>query len=270
MFPLVNLNGNLVSKSAAFFGFDHPAITGSEIIQEKLRLFQGDFLFAERHYFHLMANMRMARMNIPMSFTPDFFYAELNKLIEESNLENALFTFNVCQNFHTTDFWISARVLTSDFLFKTDFEIDQYRETHVDNGFHQRIHFTEPHKSMLRIFAVENELSDLILLNEQKFIARAIEGNIFVIKDNKLSTPKLEDGAFDDVLRSRILHAGHIAPHFDQVKEENIFPFALMQADEVFIAVNGEGIYSVSRFRKKSYTTEITTEMLDFILENQE
>ena len=268
MLPVVNLNGNLISKATPFFGFDHAAIQGGEIIVEEMRLLDGEFLFAEKHYFHLMANMRMARMMIPMQFTPDFFYAELQKLRDELAVENAVFLFQVSQNFQEIDFWITARVLPAKFHFIDNYEIDQYRETHVANGFHQRVHFPEPRRRMLRTFALENELNDLLLLNESKAVAKTTEGNIFIVTGNNITTPPIEDGADDNVLRDSILQACKTAPFFDEVREESVFPFALTKADEIFVAKNGEGIYSVSQFRKRVFSSEITAQFTDYLLGN--
>ncbi|MDO5655476.1 MAG: aminotransferase class IV [Flavobacteriaceae bacterium] len=267
MFPIVNVNGKLVDKSTPVFSLDHAAVHRGEVIQEKIRFFNGRFLFQEKHYFHLMANMRMARMDIPISFTPDFFYSEIVKLQSESGLENAVVYFNVSQNFDQTDFWVTAAALPENWHFNSLFQIDQYRETHMPSGFHHRIHFTIPQERILMKFAQENDLNDLILLNESKSIARSIYGNFFVIHGNKIATPKLENGAKDDVLRTVTLAAASHAPYFDTVIEEEIFPFSLVKADEIFIARDGFGIISVSNFKKQNYSTEITSQLIDFVEE---
>ena len=261
MFSTVNLNGNLISKDSVAFSFNHLGWQNGEIIIEPIRLYAGSFLFAEQHYFHLMAQMRMARMEIPMEFTPEFFYIECGKLKEFSGLKNAKFNFFVSLNNEMVDFWIIAESLGNDLIFSEFYEIDQYRETHVANCFHNRIGFANPRNRILKTFAKENDLNDLILLNENKTIARAIDGNIFVIHENQLLTPTLENGALDDVLRDQILKTAQKMPHFDGVKEEAIFPFSLMKADEVFVAKNGVGIFAVSKFRKKEFLTDYSEEI---------
>lgn len=267
MLPIVNYKGELVSSSAQVFGFDHVAILQSEILKEHLRLYQGRFLFEERHYFHLMAQMRMARMPIPMHFTPAFFHDELAKLKDEFALDHAKFTFCVSQNMHDTDFWITAIPMKDALAFDADYEIEQYRETHVANGFHQRMRFSEPRNRVLKTFAFENDYQDLLLLNEQKSIARCIDGNLFVIKGDSLLTPRLEDGALDSVFRDKMLEACKRAPHLDDVKEEAIFPFSLMKADEIFVLKDGEGAYAVSKFRKKEFVGDIMPELIAFFVE---
>lgn len=265
--PLLNLNGTINSKENSVLSLDHRALIAGEIILEKIRLLNGEFLFKEKHYFHLMANMRMARIQIPIHWTPDFFYSELERLKVATSATNAVFNFYASENYNEVDYWITANILPSDFLFLSDYEIDLYRESHVANGWHQRIHFVAPHNKILKKYSVENDLQNLILLNESKSIAQSIEGNIFVIKDKIISTPRLDNGSLDDVLRDVIISASKRSPYFDDVIEEQIFPFKLTQADEIFIAQNGLGIFSVSNFRKSIYSSDLTQELFEFVLE---
>ena len=47
----------------------------------------------ESHYFALMSAMRVFRYEIPMSFTYEFFQAEVQKLIEEVGIGMSKFYF---------------------------------------------------------------------------------------------------------------------------------------------------------------------------------
>lgn len=267
MIPIVNYNGKLIQKSSPIFSFDHLAIFNGEIIQEHIRLFNGDLLYAEKHYFHLMAMLRMARIDIPLSFTPSFFYDEINKLVQDQRIDNAHISFNVSTHHSGTDFWISAKVLPKALIFNFPYEIDQYRETHVSNGFHDRVQFIDPTTRILNTFAFENDLQDLILLNEKKVIARAIQGNVFVIKDDILYTPELGDGAIDSVYRDMTIEAAKRVPDFSAIQVEPIFPFSLMKADELFVVKDGEGFYPVTQFRKKSYQSQLLLSIVEYFEE---
>lgn len=267
MYSRVNQNGEIIAASSQVFGLNHPIFNSGEILLEKIRLLQGDFMFAERHYFHLMAQMRMARMEIPMEYTPDFFYDQLAKLNKDAGFENAEFRFHVTQSSAHTDFWISAEEMPTSILFNNDYTLDLYRETYVSGDFHQRLNFLNPRQRILKTYALENDIQDLILLNQNKSVAHSMNGNIFVIQDNHVFTPTLEQGAFDDVLRDRVLQACIRTPEIDEVHEEEVFPFKLTHADEIFIAQNGKGIVQVSQLRKKKYVDMITQSIVDILCE---
>lgn len=267
MHSRINLNGEIVSASTQLFGFDHPVFNSGEILQEKIRLFEGSFLFAERHYFHLMAQMRMARMQIPLDYTPAFFYQELTKIQEDSGLQNAELIFNVTQSDIQSDFWVSIKELPNTLFFNDDYEIDLYRETYVSGDFHQRLNFLNPRYRILSTYAKENSLDDLILLNQEKSVAHSMNGNIFMIQGNEVFTSSLEQGAFDNVLRDRVLQACIRAPEIDEIHEgEGLFPFKLNKADEVFIAKNGHGIIKVSKLRKKDYVSDVTKSIVSQLI----
>ena len=258
MHSRVNFNGEMIAMSTQMFGLDHAIFNSGIILVERLRLFQGEVMFLERHYFHLMAQMRMARMKIPMSFTLDFFLEELLKIKKDSNLENAEFNFYVTQDQEATDFWISSKLVADQIFFNQKYSLDLYRETHVSGDFHQRLNFLNPRHRIFRIYATENDMDDLILLNEKKAIAHSMNGNLFMIQNNQVFTPTIEQGAKDDVLRDRVLQACIRAPEINIVSEEEIFPFKLTHADEIFIAQNGKGILQVTKLRKKDYSNDVT------------
>ena len=267
MHSRINFNGEITLSNSLRFELNHPIFLSGEILQEKIRLFQNKFMFVERHYFHLMAQMRMARMEIPMTYTPDFFYEQLSKLKEETKLENGLFNFYVTQSSTATDFWISAEEMPNQIYFNQDYTLDLYRETHVSTDFHQRLNFLNPRLKILKLYAQENGIDDLILLNHKKAVAHSMHGNIFMIQGQQVFTPSMEEGAKDNVLRDRVLQACKRTPEIDNIQEVELFPFKLTHADEIFIAQNGKGIIKVVQLRKKKYTDTITQSIVKILSE---
>ena len=268
MFSKLNFNGEIISSETLVFNFQHSLFQTGEILVEKVRLLNQEFLFPERHYFHLMAQMRMARIEIPMNYTPGFFYNELEKLKEVSGYQNAEFQFYVSRNESQVDFWIRAEEQTETFHFQEDYQIDLYRETYVSGDLHQRLNFLNPRLNILKIYAEENQLDDLILLNFSKSVAHSMRGNIFAIQDNQVFTSSLEQGALDDVLRDRVIQACVRTPEISDIQElEEFFPFKLTHAEEIFIAQNGKGIVQVSKMRKKNYSKELSERIVETLLE---
>lgn len=268
MFSKINFNGEIIPTETEVFNFQHSIFRTGEVLVEKLRLFHDAFLFPERHYFHLMAQMRMARFEIPMHYTPEFFYDQLDRLKYKIDVQNAEFCFHVARNENQIDFWVSANKLSENFHFQEDYRIDLYRETYVSGDFHQRLNFLDPRQHIFNTYAAENQLDDLILLNFNKSVARTMNGNIFAIEEDRVLTPSLEQGALDNVLRDRVLQACIRAPEISDVQELDVFfPFKLTHANEIFIAQNAKGIRQVSQMRKKKYSSEITQQIVKTLLE---
>jgi len=75
---------------------------------------------------------------------------------------------------------------------------------------------------------------DAILLDQRGFVSEASVANIFLVKDNKVSTPSSAAGILHGITRSRIISICSTLGL--EVKERDVTPFDLLTADEVFLA----------------------------------
>lgn len=60
------------------------------------------------------------------------------------------------------------------------------------------------------VFAKENDLQNCILLNNEKNVVEAINGNIFLLFGNKLITPPVSDGCLNGIMRKQIINLAKI------------------------------------------------------------
>jgi branched-chain amino acid aminotransferase len=94
------------------------------------------------------------------------------------------------------------------------------------------------------------------LLNDSKNVTEALQGNIFMLKGNKLSTPPISEGCLNGVMRKQILALAKKIENIEVV-EEIISPFDLQKADELFITNVIKGIQPISKYRKKEYVSNL-------------
>ena len=106
------------------------------------------------------------------------------------------------------------------------------------------------------IFAKENNYDNCLLLNTNKNIIEALNGNVFLVNDNIIKTPPLADGCLKGIIRDQLIDMISKSDNYDLI-ETSISPFELQKADEIFITNVIQGIKSVTKFRKKTYTTEV-------------
>ena len=111
------------------------------------------------------------------------------------------------------------------------------------------------------IFAEENDLQNCILLNNDKNVVEALNGNLFMLLGTKLITPPISEGCLNGIMRKQILQ---IAKKIESVEviEEVISPFDLQKADELFITNVISGIQPITKYRKKEYKTDLAKEIL--------
>jgi branched-chain amino acid aminotransferase len=108
------------------------------------------------------------------------------------------------------------------------------------------------------IYASENGLDNCLLLNDSKNVIEALQGNIFMLKGNTLITPPVSEGCLNGVMRRQVLALARKIEYLD-VTEETISPFDLQKSDELFITNVIKGIQPITKYRKKEFSTNIST-----------
>jgi len=104
------------------------------------------------------------------------------------------------------------------------------------------------------IFAKQEALNlgydEAVLLNTQANVADGAVSNIFMIKDSRVITPPVSDGALPGIIRSILLE--ELAGLFS-ITEKTIPLAELMMADEIFLTNALMGVQSLCRLNKKVF-----------------
>ncbi|RMF15653.1 MAG: branched-chain amino acid aminotransferase [Candidatus Dadabacteria bacterium] len=84
-----------------------------------------------------------------------------------------------------------------------------------------------------RRYATAHGCDEAILLNEHGLVAEGSADNVFVVRDGRLLTPPVQDGALDGITRAAILE---LARHLDiTTGVESLMPYDLYTATECFL-----------------------------------
>jgi branched-chain amino acid aminotransferase len=111
------------------------------------------------------------------------------------------------------------------------------------------------------IFADENDLQNCLLLNNEKNVVEALNGNLFMLMGNKLITSSIEDGCLNGIMRKQVIQMANKIENIE-VLEQSISPFDLQKADELFITNVIIGIQPITKYRKKEYKTDLAKELM--------
>ncbi|OWP83564.1 aminotransferase class IV [Flavobacterium davisii] len=248
---------------------DNRAFLYGDAVFETIKVLDNKVLFLEDHYFRLMASMRVLRMEIPATFTLEYFDDVILKAARALEIEkSARVRFNVFrkngglylpQTNEVVYFAIATPLEETAYqLSKTIYEVDIYKDFVITKQLLSTIKSTNRIINVTgSIYAKENQLNNCLLLNQEKNIVEALNGNIFMIKDNVLTTPPLSEGCVNGIMRKQLLT---IAQNIESLKieERAISPFELQKADELFISNVIKGIQPITKYRKKDYTTNIS------------
>ena len=273
---MININGNFSETNQVITPENHGYSYGDALF-ETIKVVHGKVLFLEDHYFRLMASMRIMRMEIPMSFTMEFIAAEIIKTADKNNLLNASARVKIQVHRNSGGFYlpsnkevtfiISAKAIESDFylLNEDPYEVDLFKDFYVAPGLLSTLKTNNKAINVVgSIFAKENELDNCLLLNTNKSVVEALNGNLFLVKGNTIKTPPLADGCLKGIMRQQIINLLELVPDYTFI-EESISPFELQKADELFITNVIQGIKPITKYRKKNFGNEVAKTLLQKI-----
>ncbi|WP_373056317.1 aminotransferase class IV [Zunongwangia sp. H14] len=262
---MININGNLLEDKDASLSVFNRGFKYGDAVFETIRIINGKIIFWEDHYFRLMASMRIMRMEIPNSFSPEFLEEEILELLKVNGLKDspARIRFTVFRKeggFYTPStrnvgYTLTCFKIESPFylLNEEPYEIELFKDHYINSGILSTIKSTNRAVNVLgSIFAKENGYNNCLILNEKKNVVEALNGNIFLVKGDTIKTPPLSDGALNGIIRKQLTGIIKKLPDL-KLEETSISPFELQKADELFITNIAVGIQPVSRYRKKSF-----------------
>jgi branched-chain amino acid aminotransferase len=264
---MINFNGNIVAQNDNVLTQNRAFLYGDGVF-ETLKIINNKILFLEDHYFRLMASMRVVRMEIPMNFTMEYFEEQVLSLVQQKGISaSARARITVFRNdgglylpqTNEISFLIHATALDATlYALNTDpYEVDLYKDFYVTKQLLSSIKTTNKMINVTgSIFAHENGLENCILLNDAKNVVEVLQGNLFMVTGKKLITPPVSEGCLNGVMRKQILALAKKVTDIE-VLEEIISPFDLQKADELFLTNVITGIQSISKYRKKEFTSNL-------------
>ena len=264
---MVNFNGNLVQPSESVLPFFNRGFSYGDAVFETVKAVGDKLIFWEDHYFRLMASMRLLRMEIPMTFTPEYFVDQCNNLIESQPASAAAWRLRLtcyrdsagryAPDENKVSFVISCEPLEQS-IFSSEvpnYRVDLYKDHYVQLAMLSNLKTNNKILNVLAsIFAKENDLDNCILVNDNKEVVEALQSNIFLLFGNEIHTPPLTSGCLDGIIRKQLIR---MANDLDiSCIETKVNPFDLQKADELWLTNSIQGIRAVTNYRRKEYQSK--------------
>jgi branched-chain amino acid aminotransferase len=272
---MINYNGTIFPASTNLLHNNRAFLYGDGIF-ETVKIINNRILFLEDHYFRLMSSMRILRMEIPMNFTMEYFEEQIKLVVNANDYSDAVRArITVYRNpggyylpeTNTISFLIHSLPIENKFysINSKEYEVDLYKDIYVSKQLLSTLKTTNKIINITAsIYAKENDLQNCLLLNEDKNVVESVQGNVFMLMDNKLITPPISEGCLNGIMRKQILA---IAKKMDNIEvvEEAISPFDLQKANELFITNVIKGIQPITKYRKKEYKTAFSQKVLNLL-----
>ncbi|MBJ6368843.1 aminotransferase class IV [Snuella sedimenti] len=241
---------------------------------ETIKVLSGKVLFWEDHYFRLMASMRIMRMEIPMHYTMEYLEEQIQNTLTANTLQNASarVKLTVYRNEgglylpenNDVSFIISVQKTEEDLyqLNESFYEVDLFKDYYMSPSLLSTLKTNNKALNVIgSIYAKENNLNNCLVLNTNKHVIEALNGNVFLVKDNQIKTPPVTDGCLKGVMRKQLMDILKLLPDYELV-EASISPFELQKADELFISNVIIGIQPITKYRKKAFNTTVAKMLL--------
>ncbi|MEJ1222418.1 aminotransferase class IV [Sediminicola sp. 1XM1-17] len=271
---MVNFNGDILSKDTFFLNHENRGLRYGDGLFETIRVVNGKVFFWEDHYLRLMASMRIMRMEIPMNFTMEFLEEQLMLTIASNGLENAparvrlsVFRNNGGYYLPATNeisYIIEVGQLESPFYMmdQQDYVVELFKDFYVNPDMLSTLKSNNKAINIVgSIYAKENGYQNCLLLNNQKQVVEALNGNLFLVKGNTIKTPPKKDGCLNGIIRKKLIEMlGKLEAY--TLEEVSISPFDLQKADELFITNAIVGIQPITKYRKKDFETKVASDLL--------
>ena len=249
--------------------FQNNAFLYGDAVKVHFYIKNSQLIMAEECYFFLMASMRKMRMNIPLSFTLEFFSDIFLTAIAENQIKEGVIELLAYRNRDDgfsvktpVHFYFEIRLKDEVLKISDKYELDLMKEISVNTNVLSNIKVHSPENIYAEIYAKENDLDDVIFLNPNKKIARTIYGNLLLLEENTIKIPKQTEGAYISPLMENFVtfvHKNNLAT----IEEAELSAFESQKAEEILVISDEKGIFTVSKIRNKEFGNERYKTMLE-------
>ena len=249
--------------------FQNNAFLNGDAVKVHFFVKNHQLIMAEECYFFLMASMRKMRMNIPLSFTLEFFSDIFLAAIAENQIQEGVIELLAYRNRDDgfsaktpVHFYFEIRQKDEVLKISDKYELDLMKEISVNTNVLSNIKVHSPENIYAEIYAKENDLDDVIFLNPNKKIARTIYGNLLLLEENTIKIPKQTEGAYISPLMENFVtfvHKNNLAT----IEEAELSAFESQKAEEILVISDEKGIFTVSKIRNKEFGNERYKTMLE-------
>ena len=232
-------------------------------------------LFFDLHWKRLTDGMKVLKMKTGKGFTLTFVKNAIERLLNKSRIYKGarvrLTVFRNSGGFYTPEdngiSWLVQASAIKDEVFELNqkgLSIDMYDEVRkpVD-----RFANLKTNNALLYVMAGiwrrEQGLDECFIQNQYGRIAEMISSNVFIAKENKLTTPPLSEGCIAGTMRQTIIQLAVGAGY--TIEEKGILEKNILEADEIFITNAIQGIRWVGAYKDRRYFNFVTKRLINLL-----
>jgi branched-chain amino acid aminotransferase len=263
-----NYNGKLYPEGSPIIGADNRGLRYGDGLFETIKMKNGKLLFEDEHFARLWKGLKVLEFDIPKHFTVEVLQKEISALAQKNGHEVAArIRLNIIRGDgglydaknHLPAYIIQTWPLAlgngewnSNGLVLGIYEAAKKSCDILSNLKHNNY---LPYV-LAALSAKKEKWNDAVVLNIHGRICDTTIANIFIIKDNVVYTPSLQEGCVAGIMRRAVIQT--VLETNGQVVEKEITITDLLAADEVFLTNSMYHIRWVQRIGDIIYQNTMT------------
>lgn len=256
-----NYNNKIYKDGQPVISAGNRALRYGDGLFETMKIIDGKIILEDLHFERLFTGMGKMHFEIPQNFSKNYIIDEILTLCKKNQHTKCarvrLMVFRGSGGLYDAvnnypDYIIETwEIEDTSALNSNGFIIDIYAgsKKSCDEFSNLKNNNFLPYV-MGAFYAKQNKLNDCIILNNYERICDTTIANIFIIKDDEIYTPPLNEGCVAGVMRKFIINT--FSSQFT-ILEMPLTIEHLQNADEVFLTNSIKNIIWVKQFQDKKY-----------------
>ncbi len=257
-------NGKLCKEEAAVLSAGTRGLRFGDGLFETIKSINSQPEFLDEHLARLWKAMQVLQFNIPKHFTPDRLQDEIEGLLKKNgHIKNARIRLTVFRGAgglydeidHKPNYFIETRELADETgtWNSNGLVLGVYADVKKNFDILSNLkHNNFLPYVMAALHAKKEKWNDAILLNTDGRLCDTTIANIFLIKDEVVYTPALQEACISGIMRKHIINSLTTAGY--KLVEGQLSISELDKADEVFLSNSIYNMRWVQRAGDKEYT----------------
>jgi branched-subunit amino acid aminotransferase/4-amino-4-deoxychorismate lyase len=267
-------NGEIYPAEQPLFLHNNRAFCYGDALFETMHAFGTDVQFLSKHLTRLHAGMSILKMDTSVFPDQNSFDKQIKRLLNRDKIFGGarvrLTVFRNNGGYYTPDtnevsYIIEALALEHEkyYMNPKGLVVDVYRDMR------KQANVLSPYKTtnsllfvMAGLYKKAENLDECLILNDNNHVIESISSNVFIVKDNVLLTPPIEQGCVAGVMRESILSLakkeGINVETNISINESN-----LPVADEIFLTNAVRGIQWVVGYKQTRYYNKMARHLAE-------
>lgn len=273
MLHFISHNGKILKDDKAIITADNRSFRYGDGLFETMKVINGKIQLEEYHFDRLLKGIELLEFDKPAYFSREYFSRQIIELCQQNQQHKLarvrLMVFRGNGNVYELENNFPNYVIQT---WKLQDGLNEFNKEGLSIAIYQQarkaIDVFANCKSnnylpyiMGALYAKKQQLNDAIILNTKDRVCDTTIANLFIVKENVIMTPSLEEGCVEGVMRRYLLKC--LPTLGFEIREMPLQPSDILAADEIFLTNAIYGLHWVEKCGGKKFRKDISEKVFE-------